>query len=188
MTEVDQLAKLREPFPANQIGKLPKGGITLDFVGHGYLTVRFLDVDPLWTWEPFAVGDNGLPLLDDNGGLWIKLTICGVTRIGYGDAGGKNGPNAVKEAIGDALRNAGMRFGAALDLWCKGDPDAPPPPDPEVEKALAELGDACAGLDLDKNVVAGQFFTVYKHPVRRGTADEIREFIAKMHDTAEASA
>jgi hypothetical protein len=27
----------------------------------------------------------------------------------------------VKEAIGDALRNAGMRFGAALDLWHKGD-------------------------------------------------------------------
>ncbi|WP_201787847.1 hypothetical protein, partial [Klebsiella pneumoniae] len=112
-----RLAKLREPFPANQIGKLPKGGITLDFVGHGYLTARFLDVDPLWTWEPFAVGDNGLPLLDEQGGLWIRLTICGVTRIGYGDAGGKKGPNAVKEAIGDALRNAGMRFGAARDMW-----------------------------------------------------------------------
>ena len=40
MTEPDvkALAKLREPFPANQIGKLPKGGVTLDFVGHGYLT------------------------------------------------------------------------------------------------------------------------------------------------------
>jgi hypothetical protein len=34
MTEdIKQLAKLREPFPANQIGKLPKGGIQLDFVG-----------------------------------------------------------------------------------------------------------------------------------------------------------
>jgi hypothetical protein len=27
----------------------------------------------------------------------------------------------VKEAIGDALRNAAMRFGAALDLWAKSD-------------------------------------------------------------------
>jgi hypothetical protein len=27
----------------------------------------------------------------------------------------------MKERIGDALRNAGMRFGAALDLWHKGD-------------------------------------------------------------------
>lgn len=126
MAEIDvkQLAKLRDPFPAEQIGKLPKGGLFLDFVGHGYLTARFLDVDPEWNWEPFALDENGLPLLDEYGGLWIRLTLCGVTRIGYGDAGGKKGPNAVKEAIGDALRNAGMRFGAALALWCKGDPDA----------------------------------------------------------------
>jgi hypothetical protein len=27
----------------------------------------------------------------------------------------------MKEIIGDALRNAAMRFGAALDLWHKGD-------------------------------------------------------------------
>jgi hypothetical protein len=27
----------------------------------------------------------------------------------------------MKERIGDALRNAGMRFGAALELWHKGD-------------------------------------------------------------------
>jgi len=131
--DVKQLAKLREPFPADQIGKLPKGGIMLDFVGHGFLTQRFLDVDPLWTWEPFALDQNGLPLLDEDGGLWIRLTLCGVTRIGYGDAGGKHGPNAVKEAIGDALRNAGMRFGAALSLWCKGDLDAPKPQSPLMQ-------------------------------------------------------
>jgi hypothetical protein len=44
-----------------------------------------------------------------------------VTRLGYGDSQGKTGGNAIKEAIGDALRNAGMRFGAALDLWHKGE-------------------------------------------------------------------
>jgi hypothetical protein len=53
--------------------------------------------------------------------MWIKLTVCGVTRLGYGDAQGKTGGNAMKERIGDALRNAAMRFGAALDLWHKGD-------------------------------------------------------------------
>jgi hypothetical protein len=60
-------------------------------------------------------------VFDKDGGLWIRLSICGVTRLGYGDSQGKTGGNAVKEAIGDALRNAGMRFGAALDLWHKGD-------------------------------------------------------------------
>ena len=189
MTEPDvkQLKHLRDPFPAEQIGKLPKGGIFLDFVGHGYLTQRFLDVDPLWNWEPFAVDEYGLPRLDEHGGLWIRLTLCGMTRIGYGDAGGRKGPNAVKEAIGDALRNAGMRFGAALELWCKGDPDAPPAPRPrtELDDALDELGDTCAALHLDQKVVAGKFFAQYKKPARQATAEQVREFIQSLHDEAE---
>lgn len=93
----------------------------LDYVGHAELTNRLLDADPLWDWEPMAFDQHGLPLFDNNGGLWIRLTVCGKTRLGYGDAQGKKGPNAVKEAIGDALRNAAMRFGAALDLWAKSD-------------------------------------------------------------------
>ena len=93
----------------------------LDYVGHAELTNRLLDADPLWDWEPMAVDQYGLPLFDSNGGLWIRLTVCGKTRLGYGDAQGKKGPNAVKEAIGDGLRNAAMRFGAALDLWAKSD-------------------------------------------------------------------
>ena len=95
--------------------------VHLDYVGHAALTDRLLDADPHWSWEPMACGPDGLPALDRNGGMWIRLTICGVTRIGYGSADGKNGGDAIKEVIGDALRNAGMRFGAALDLWHKGD-------------------------------------------------------------------
>jgi hypothetical protein len=93
----------------------------LDYVGHAALTDRLLDADPEWSWEPFALTPEGLPALDRNGGLWIKLTVCGVTRPGYGSADGKSGGDAIKEIIGDALRNAAMRFGAALDLWHKGD-------------------------------------------------------------------
>lgn len=143
------LAKLREPFPPEQIGKLPKGGTMLDYVGHAALTARFLDVDPGWSWEPVGHDPQGLPAFDANGGLWIKLTVAGMTRYGYGDAGGKNGPNAVKEAIGDALRNAGMRFGCALDLWSKEDLTPPPPPDPVVaaKNALAAAVKN-AGIDL----------------------------------------
>jgi hypothetical protein len=147
------LALLRAAFPPNQISKLPKptnkanpkgncnvcGGyhglpaVHLDYVGHAALTDRLLDADPLWTWEPLAMGDGGLPVMDGMGGMWIKLTVCGVTRLGYGHAGDKSGGDAIKEVIGDALRNAAMRFGAALDLWHKGDlhgdddGDSPPP-------------------------------------------------------------
>lgn len=118
---MSNLAKLREPFPDNQISYLPKGGVELAYVGHAALTDRLLDVDPAWSWEPLALDARGLPALDEIGGLWIKLTVCGVTRLGYGDAGEKKGCNAMKERIGDALRNAAMRFGAALELWHKGD-------------------------------------------------------------------
>lgn len=143
------LALLRQPFLPHQISKLPKPTkkqtdevradfkkgirckvcdswhhpdvIHLDYVGHAAATDRLLEADPEWSWEPVALGPDGLPVLDRNGGLWIRLTVCGVTRLGYGDADGKTGGNAIKEAIGDAIRNAGMRFGMALDLWHKGD-------------------------------------------------------------------
>lgn len=145
----NNLHKLREPFPPHQISKLPKamcaleewkkldkgkcqecGGwhaktktMHLDYVGHAALTDRLLDTDPFWTWEPCAYGPDGLPAFDKTGGLWIRLTVCGHTRLGYGNAssgGMKTDGNREKEVIGDALRNAAMRFGAALDLWHKG--------------------------------------------------------------------
>src|SRR5690606_26004271 len=96
--------------------------IHLDYVGHAALTDRLLDTDIEWTWEPVAFTEAGLPAFDASGGLWIKLTVCGVTRYGYGHAAAKpnQDPGArEKEVIGDALRNAAMRFGAALDLWHK---------------------------------------------------------------------
>lgn len=99
------------------------GHLHLDYVGHAELTGRLLQADPMWTWEPLAFDTDGLPKFDPNGGLWIRLTVAGHSRLGYGDSQGKTGPNAVKEAIGDALRNAGMRFGAALTLWSKTDMD-----------------------------------------------------------------
>lgn len=118
----ERLNLLRAPFPKNAISKLDRGnGLVLDYVGHAAVTARLLEVDPLWTWEPFATDADGLPRFDHVGGLWIRLTVLGHTRIGYGDTAGKKGANAVKEAIGDAIRNAAMRFGVALDLWSKDD-------------------------------------------------------------------
>jgi ribosomal protein S27E len=90
----------------------------LSYVGHAEVTARLLNVDPRWDWEPLAVDPRGLPLLDEVGGLWIRLTVAGMTRLGYGDANGKTRSTwSTKEIIGDAIRNAGMRFGMALELW-----------------------------------------------------------------------
>ena len=173
------LALLRLPFPPHQISKLPKPTkaqteavkadfkvgircqlcgawhhkdvVHLDYVGHAALTDRLLDCDPFWNWEPVASGSDGTPAIDVHGGMWIKLTVCGVTRMGYGHAVAKQNDaesraNAMKELIGDALRNAAMRFGAALDLWHKGDlhgdddasPIAAPPARQAPPKATTE--------------------------------------------------
>ena len=178
------LSKLREPFPAHQISKLPKGTKAqndcpneqkrkcdicggwhhpqvkhLDYVGHAALTDRLLDSDITWYWEPLSFTEQGLPRFDESGGLWIKLTVCGHTRLGYGNAA-KNTYADVgsreKEVIGDALRNAAMRFGAALDLWHKGgdlhgeDEEEKPAkkPEPKPDPEFASLLRSADSLDL----------------------------------------
>jgi hypothetical protein len=115
----EQSQALLAPFPKSQIQQLPKGGIRLDYVSHGNVTRRLLEVDPDWNWEPLSFDDQGLPLFDERGGLWIKLTVCGVTRIGYGEPQGSDTYDRIKGAIGNAIRVAAMRFGVALDLWAK---------------------------------------------------------------------
>jgi hypothetical protein len=97
--------------------KITEAHLNLDYVGHAEVTDRLLQVDPEWFWEPLAFDADGLPKFDGNGGLWIRLTVAGVSRLGYGDAQGKKGADAVKETLGDAIRNSAMRFGVALDLW-----------------------------------------------------------------------
>lgn len=92
----------------------------LDYMGHAAVTDRLLEVDPLWDWDYIAKDQNGNPIYEQNGGLWITLTVCGVTRKGYGAAEGKKGSDAIKEIIGDAIRNGAMRFGVGLELWHKG--------------------------------------------------------------------
>lgn len=211
---------LRAPFPENQISKLPKptkkqteavkqdskNGIRcalcgqwhhkdvvhLDYVGHAALTDRLLDCDPNWNWEPVSFDQNGAPALDQHGGMWIRLTVCGVTRLGYGDADGKTGGNAVKERIGDALRNAAMRFGAALDLWHKGElhltdePESPPAAEQrdtitadqfqEIQRRAEE-----AGVDLDVIARAGKLDRVDELPA--GDFDIVMRKLQKTIDS-----
>jgi hypothetical protein len=101
--------------PAELVGKLPKAGMQLDYLGHAEVTRALLESDPFWFWEPMGVNEDGLPALDPiSGGLWIKLTVHGVTRPGYGDSNADP-----KQMISDAIRNAAMRFGVALSLWSK---------------------------------------------------------------------
>lgn len=141
---LDLLRSLWALTPENLRGKLPKpykkdaekgqckdcGGfhglpaMHLDYLGHADTCRLIAEKDILWQWEPKGGWEpNGEPVfVRNNGGypiaLWIDLTICGVTRPGVGTVTtGK--PDPEKELIGDAIRNAAMRFGVGADMWSK---------------------------------------------------------------------
>ena len=138
----EQQDALRAPFAKEQIQKLPTGGLQLDYVSHAWVTDRLLQVDPMWTWEPVAFDEAGLPRFDENGGLWIKLTVCGVTRYGYGEPQGRDKFDMKKGAIGNSIRVAAMRFGIGLDLWAKEQPVEVKP----LPKATKQLSTATAKM------------------------------------------
>lgn len=133
----EQQDALRAAFAKEHIQKLPTGGLQLDYVSHAWVTDRLLQVDPTWTWKPVAFTEAGLPAFDTNGGLWIELTVCGVTRYGYGEPQGRDKFDMTKGAIGNAIRNAAMRFGVALDLWAKEQPGEPVKPAVKATKELS---------------------------------------------------
>jgi hypothetical protein len=122
MTPDDAVA-LREPFPADVIEYKHMFNRDVPYINHARVTDRLIAVDPCWTWEPMSVDERGAPKADVHGGFWIRLTILGVTRIGYGcpELQQAKGGDAIKSAISDAIKNAAMRFGVALDLWGGGE-------------------------------------------------------------------
>lgn len=138
----DVLNKYGVPDP-KIVGKLPKGGMQLDFVGHADVTKMIIEIDPSWTWEPVAFSADGLPAYRVENGMahmagW--LTIHGVRRLGIGSVA-HNKPDLLKELASDFLRNAAMRFGICLSLWTKQEWDdvdrpAPAPKTQQIPKQI----------------------------------------------------
>ena len=115
----DILTKYAVPDP-KIVGKLPKGGTQLDFVGHADITRILLEIDPTWRWVPIA-WDNGRPAIHVENGIatmWGELTVLGQARLGVGSVRADK-QELDKELVGDFLRNAAMRFGICLSLWTK---------------------------------------------------------------------
>ncbi|HEU5032705.1 MAG TPA: hypothetical protein VFV01_47835 [Spirillospora sp.] len=157
--------------------------VHLDYVGHAGITMRLNEaVGPEnWTWEPLAYDDRGLPGTV-GGEFWIKLTILGVTKLGVGD----DFHGSMKQAIGDALRNAAMRFGIGTYLWSKSDAahnlaaNAEEPPQQQSQQQAPPPQQAAEQIA----------------PAGGGTAQELANSAARvrslnslkaLHDTAEAN-
>ena len=103
------------------VGKLPRGNIQLDYVGHAEITKILIEIGPLWDWKPLKIDDDGLPTYRVENGMAHMagaMTLLGHTRLAVGSAP-HNKQDLLKELISDFIRNAAMRFGIALSLWSK---------------------------------------------------------------------
>lgn len=132
------------------VGKLPKGGRQLDFVGHADVTKFLLEIDPNWSWVPIQ-WDNGRPAIHVENGIatmWGELRVLGHARLGVGSVEAKK-PDLDKELVSDFLRNAAMRFGICLSLWTKQewddiDTQAKPVPKPALRNSSVEASETVA--------------------------------------------
>jgi hypothetical protein len=170
----DVLNKYGIPDP-KIVGKLPKGGAQLDFVGHADTQKALTEIDPTWSMEPVTFDEYGLPAFRvENGmahmGVW--MTLLGVRRLGIGSVQASK-PDLYKELLSDGLRNCAMRHNVYLSLWSKSEwddvdrpvsapapapaPKAKPAPkaeagkddDPLSDKQIEAFNKACVDADLN---------------------------------------
>lgn len=93
----------------------------LDYEGHADITLDLIEIDPRHTYGWATDGAGSPVVVQRNGTLELHgwLELHGVTRAGVGTCEPK--ADAMKELIGDLLRNCAMRFGVATRLWSKAD-------------------------------------------------------------------
>lgn len=121
--------------------------IHLDYVGHADVTLALIAVDPGWSldlgWDstagpidPFAMGPTK---------LLARMTVLGVERpcVGTIEDHKAQSESALKELLGDAIRNGAMRFGIATGLWSRSqreghDPDEAQEPRQRRQQRQAE--------------------------------------------------
>jgi len=137
------------------VGKLPRGNIQLDYVGHAEITKILIEIDPLWDWRPLKIDDDGLPAYRVENGMAHmagELTLLGHTRLAVGSAP-HNKQDLLKELVSDFIRNAAMRFGVALSLWSKEEWSDSPAPAKPVKKTAAKKTAAPAPAVADDQLV-----------------------------------
>lgn len=151
------------------VGKLPRGNIQLDYVGHAEITRILTEIDPLWKLEPLKIDDDGLPGYRVENGMahmMGALTLLGHTRLGVGSAP-HNKQDLFKELWSDLIRNCSMRFGIAVSLWSKeewgGESDvAPAKKKAPAKKPQATPSKPIAADDLADQQIIDKFINACK--------------------------
>jgi hypothetical protein len=116
----DQLYELARPFPPAMIEKKPGAKYSADFVSHGTVTARLLEVLGPFDWsiakiitnaDGIAVGCIGRLEVEVDGRPVV------IEEVGDVEHPGTNSASNLKNASSDALKRAAMRLGLGLHLW-----------------------------------------------------------------------
>lgn len=187
------------------VGKLPKGNMQLDFVGHADITRILIEIDPMWRWVPIA-WDEGRPKIHVENGMatmWGELQLLGHARLGVGSVRADKA-DLDKELVSDFLRNAAMRFGICLSLWTKQEWDdlnnnpAPAPakkpatkPRPELPAVLddaqrRQFEKACTDKGLSHMMVAANAGVDWNQPVPAEQLPALRAAFKELIEFREA--
>lgn len=202
----DIISKYGVPDP-KIVGKLPKGGQQLDFVGHADVNKALCEIDPAWFMIPVAFDEYGLPAFRVENGMahmaaW--MTVLGVRRLGIGSVM-HNKPDLFKELVSDALRNCAMRHGIYLSLWTKSEwedvshtpstpvakpapavakVEPPKPSDPLVSMDnIKRFVDACKTAGLNHEHIAKSAKVVLAD-LKESQMPQLREAFAKAKELA----
>jgi len=224
-------ARLREPFPAAQVGHKPQpwcracvdsprkvcdnhqkrncpvcrqnitvAHIDLDYVGHAAVTQRLLEVDPHWEWRPMTkaeIEEHNYPAPGELG-MWIWLFVLDQVRPGLGETEGGQlrGANSIKARMSDAIKNASMRYGVAIETWSKEDladkraaeaeaaeaPQQQAKAEEEAQNAagwLKQVGEATTATQLTALYDAIRKANLYKGELKTALLAKRREILAK---------
>ncbi len=116
----EDLYQLARPFPESMVVKKPGGKFQADYVAHGVITSRLLEVVGPFDWsiakiitnpEGVAVGCVGrLEVVVDGRPVVIE-------EVGDVEQVSANSATNLKMASSDSLKRAAMRLGLGLHLW-----------------------------------------------------------------------
>jgi hypothetical protein len=116
----EDLYQLARPFPDAYIVKKPGGKFQADYVAHGVITSRLLEVLGPFDWSIAKVITNPEGLAVGCIGR-LEVTVDGrpvvIEEVGDCEQVSPNSASNLKMASSDALKRAAMRLGLGLHLW-----------------------------------------------------------------------
>ena len=117
---LEQLYELARPFPKAMIESKPGGKFAADYVSHGQITARLLDVLGPFDWSITKIITNAEGIAVGCIGR-LEVVIDGrpvvVEEIGDCEHLGPNSASNLKSSSSDCLKRAAMRLGLGLHLW-----------------------------------------------------------------------